>query len=149
MIFRYLLVPIFLILVTSCSMLTLSPAKFGWPVESVVRVKDDGTFKEDRYAVSFNTKPLFFEETADSNAYLDRELRIIRNDDGNYFITSKGFKNVYVFKPSDGSLSMKSKIFISEFGLQKPYFNQRPPYIELIDGNKKLYLDNNGIAKEQ
>ncbi len=146
---RYLPVPLFLILITSCSMLTLAPAKFGWPVESVVRVKDDGTFKEDRYAVSFNTKPLFFEETADSNAYLDRELRIIRNDDGYYFITSKGFKNVYVFQQSEGSLSLKSKIFISEFGLQKPYFNQRPPYIELVNGEMNLLLDNNGIEKEQ
>ena len=138
----------FLILITSCSMLTLAPAKFGWPVESVVRVKDDGTFKEDRYSVSFNTKPLFFEEAADSNAYLDRELRIIRNDEGFYFITSKGFKNVYVFQQSDGSLNLKSKIFISEFGLQNPYFNQRTPYIELIDGEMKLYLGNNGIEKE-
>ena len=149
MVSRYLIASAFLILITSCSMLTLAPAKFGWPVESVVRVNDDGTFKEDRYAVSFNTKPLFFEENADSNAYLDRELRIIRNDDGYYFITSKGFKNVYVFQQSDGSLSLKSKIFISEFGLQKPYFNQRPPYIELVDGEMNLLLDNNGIEKEQ
>ena len=149
MIFRLIIVSAFLILITSCSMLTLTPAKFGWPVESVVRVKDDGTFKEDRYSVSFNTKPLFFEESADSNAYLDRELRIIRNDDGYYFITSKGFKNVYVFRQADGSLVMKSKIFISEFGLNKPYFNQRSPYIELIDGEMKLYLGNNGIEKEQ
>jgi hypothetical protein len=149
MMFRYLLVPALIITVTSCAVLTLTPAKFGWPVESVVRVQDNGMLKENRYAVSFNSKPLFFEEAADSNAYLDKELRMIRNDEGYYFITSNGFKNVYVFDASGGSMTLKSKIFISEFGLQKPYLNQRSPYIELVDGEKKLYLDNSGIAKEQ
>jgi hypothetical protein len=149
MILRYLLVLAVIITITSCAVLTLTPAKFGWPVESVVKVKDDGMLKEDRYAISFNSKPLFFEEAADSNAYLDKELRMIRNDEGYYFITSNGFKNVYVFDASGGSMTLKSKIFISEFGLQKPFFNQRSPYIELVDGDKKLYLDNSGIAKEQ
>jgi len=149
MLLRFSLLSFVVIFFSACSSLVLSPAEFGWPVESVVRVQDDGTVFEDRYSITFNSKVLFFEETSDSNAYIEKELRLIRNDGGYYFITTSGFKNVYVFESSEGSMNLKSKIFISEFGLKKPYFNQRTPYIELVDGDKKLYLDNNGIAKEQ
>jgi len=38
-----------------------------------------------------------------------------------------------------------NKIFISEFGLQAPAFNQRNPYIELVDGSNKMNLSNQGI----
>ncbi len=138
-----------LLLITSCSVLTLTPAKFGWSVESVVRVQDNGMLLEDRYKISFNTKALFFEENADSNSYIDKELRLIRNDDGFYFITAPGFKNVYIFGADEGKLKLEEKVLITETGLQKPYLNQRSPYIELVDGERKVYLDNNGIAKEQ
>ncbi len=112
-------------------------------------MQDNGILLEDRYKISFNTKALFFEENADSNSYIDKELRLIRNDDGFYFITAPGFKNVYIFGADEGKLKLEEKVLITETGLQKPYLNQRSPYIELVDGERKVYLDNNGIAKEQ
>mgnify|MGYP005837040751 CR=1 FL=1 len=143
---RILVVLIITLLVsTACSSLKLSPAEFAWPIESVLKINNDGFAKEDRYSFSFNTKSLFMEEMQDSMAYVGKELRIIRNQDGYYFITSKGFKNVYIFETSEGSFSLKEKITINETGLNNPFFNQRTPYIELVDENFKAYLTSEGL----
>jgi hypothetical protein len=40
---------------------------------------------------------------------------------------------------------LNNKIFISEFGLQTPAFNQRNPYIELVDESNKMNLTSKGI----
>lgn len=129
----------------ACSSLTLSPAEFSWPIESVQKIDKDGIVKEDRYSFSFNTKALFAEEMQDSMAYQGKDLRIIRNKDGYYFITSKEFKNVYIFQQAEASLELKEKVLVNENGLNNPYFNQRDPFIELIDGDFKIYLDNDGM----
>ncbi len=136
-------------ILAGCSTLRLAPADFSWPVESVIHVDDNGMAKEDRYALSFNAKPLYFEETGDSLAYLDRDLRVIRDTLGYYYITGNKFKNVYVFTLGDGAFNLYNKIQISETGITDPVFNQRPPYIELIEGNKQFYLSNSGIEKKE
>lgn len=140
---------ILILLTYSCASLVLQPADFSWPVESVLKINDEGLAKEDRYTFSFNIKPLFYEEMQDSLAYLDREVRIIRNTEGFYFITAAGFKNVYVFETSDGALEMENKILVNENGLTNPVFNQRNPLIELIDGQDKYYLTKKGIEEDK
>ncbi len=129
----------------ACSMLTLHPANFAWPIESVLPVSDEGMVLEDRYSIEFNTVSLFFEEFQDSSAYNGNSIRMIRDNGGYYYITASKFKNVYVFRAEDGSFVLHNKIFISEFGIEDPAFNQRTPYIELINGGKKISLTNVGI----
>lgn len=134
-----------LMILTACSTLKLSPAEFGWPIESVLKIDENGFAKEDRYSFTFNTKALFMEEMQDSMAYRGKDLRIIRNNDGYYFITTKGFKNVYIFETAEKSFSLKEKITINEYGLNNPFFNQRSTYIELVDGDFKAYLTSEGL----
>ena len=134
-----------LLLGTACSTLTLQPANFSWPVESLLKVDDRGNVTEDRYSTSFNTIGLYYEEFQDSLAYKGKSLHLIRNNQGNYFITGNEFKNVYVFRTSGGALALEKKIFISEFGLKDPALNQRSPYIELLDGENKINLTSDGI----
>ena len=135
-----------IILITAaCSVLSLQPADFSWPVESALKIDDKGNVTEDRYSTDFNTIGLFFEEFQDSMSYKGKEIRLIRSNWGDYFITGKKFKNVYVFKASEGTLVLENKIFISEFGLNEPAFNQRSPYIELLDGDYKINLTSEGI----
>lgn len=134
-----------ILLTTACSMLTLQPADFSWPVESAIKVDGKGNVTEDRYSTDFNAIGLFYEEFQDSMSYKDKEIRLIRNNWGDYFITGKQFKNVYVFKASKGTLVLEKKIFISEFGLKEPAFNQRLPYIELLDGDYQINLTSEGI----
>jgi hypothetical protein len=67
-----------------------------------------------------NTKPLFFEEMQDSMAYNGKSIRLIRSSEGFYFITTSGFKNVYVFTGAKSSLSLENKLLINEAGFKKP-----------------------------
>jgi hypothetical protein len=129
----------------ACSVLTLQPANFAWPLESVLPVDDNGKISEDRYSLEFNTVGLFFEELQDSLSYKGKEIRLIRDNQGFYFMTANNFKNVYVFKAYEGKLTLENKIYISEFGLQTPAFNQRDPYIELVDGTNKMNLTYKGV----
>ena len=136
---------ILLSLTTACSVLTLQPANFSWPLESILPIDEKGNVIEDRYSLEFNTVGLFYDEFQDSLAYKEKELRLIRDNQGLYFLTAQKFKNVYVFRADEGKLVLNNKIFISEFGLQTPAFNQRNPYIELVDGSNKMNLTSEGI----
>jgi len=146
---RIILVPLF-ISFAACSSLVLKPVDFAWPVESVLHVNDDGFVKEDRHTLHFNVKPLFLEETeGDSTAYLNKDIRVIGDTKGYYFVTAQNFKNVYVFAGTDGELKLYNKIEISEKdGMSNPAFNQRISYIELVDNGKKTLLSNEGIESE-
>ena len=132
-------------LFSACSTLTLSPAEFGWPIESVLKVDDNGTVKADRYSLSFNTRQLFFEETQDSMAYTGKSIRLIRSAEGYYFMTSPGFKNVYVFSVDKNSFTLEKKLEISQTGFTDPVFNQRTPFIELIDEGNTYNLTSEGF----
>ena len=140
-----------LLFLAACSTLTLQPADFSWPVESVLKVDNNGQAQEKRFSFSFNTKELFLKETKDSLGYQDKELRVIRDDKGYYFMVADDFKNVYVFKTDDGTFRLKNEITISDStGIKNPAFNQRSPYIELTyDPNKKINLTNEGIEEEK
>ncbi len=140
-----------LLSLTACSNLILKPADFSWPVENVLNVDNSGKVEIQRYSMSFNTKELFLKETGDSTAFQNKQLRIIRNNKGYYFMTANNFKNVYVFSVKNGEFALNNKIEISDSsGISNPVFNQRPPYIELIYGkNKTLNLTEEGIAKKE
>jgi hypothetical protein len=138
-----------LVIATACSTLKLQQADFAWPVESVISIDENRKVSDERYSISFDTGGLFYEEFEDSSAYVEKEIRILRNINGYYFIIAEKFKNVYVFQMDNGAMALSNKIFISEFGVENPALNQRTPYVELIDGGKSLYLTNNGIDRNK
>lgn len=138
---------VLIVLIAACSTLTLQPVNFAWLLESVLAIDDNGNVNEDRYYINFNTKGLFFEEFQDSSAYKGKDIRMIRDTQGFYYITSSNFKNVYVFTADEGSLRLDNKILISETGIENPAFNQRSPFIELVNGDKKTNLTNEGIME--
>ena len=132
----------------SCSSVVLKPADFLWPIESVLKVDNKGYIEEPRYSIIVKVKTLFFEEFADSNNFTGKEIRMIRDKNGYCYMTGKDFKNVYVFFPVEGGFKLYEKILISEDkGLSNPAFNQKSPYIELIDGKNKYLLQHKGIVR--
>lgn len=134
------------LLLPGCSPLALKPADFGWPVESVLKSDASGMVQENRYQVSFSIKPMVFEEKEDSTDVGGLSVRVIRDQAGYYYITSPGFKHVYVFGTGEGALLLEKKILVSEKGLQSPAFNARPPYIQLLStGEKPRLLSKSGI----
>ena len=73
---------------------------------------------------------------------------LIRDAAGFYYMTAAHFKNVYVFTASDGALVQQSKIVVSEAGLTQPAFNQRSPFVQLINGKDKAKLLNKDGVQE-
>ena len=130
-----------------CNPLTLKPADFGWPVESVLKVDGKGMVQENRYQLTFNVKPMLFEETGDSVNVANTTIHVIRGTLGYYYVTAPKFKNVYVFASAEGALTLETRIMISEKGMNSPAFNARPPYVQLIHGNEKVMLSKSGIRQ--
>ncbi len=136
------------LIAVGCSSVILQPSDFSWPVENVLTVDTNGFITEDRHSFTINVKPLFQEEFEDSTAAIGKELRIIRDQAGCYYITGPGFKNVYKFQLVEGGLKLEDEILISDsLALTFPAFNQHAPNIELLDGAKKYLLNNNGIER--
>ena len=133
------------LLLSSCSTLSLQWVDYSWPVESVLKVSQQNIVEEGRYSISMRVTNLAVEEFQDSTALMGTSLRLIRSEEGFYFVTGPRFKNVYVFTPGASELNMRSKIQVSETGMKSPALNQRTPYIEVVDGKgwkRILTIDN-------
>lgn len=124
----------------ACSSLRIDSVDFGWPVESVLTVTDANMIEEGRYMVTCSVSKLATEEFQDSTALRGAKLRLLRNNEGYYFLTGPRFKNVYVFTPGAGTLALNSRIEVSKMGLKNPALNQRSPYVELLDGDTPVKL---------
>lgn len=141
-------VPAALLMISSCSSLRLDRVDFGWPVESVVTVSSTNTIEDLRYAVHAGVGGLAQEEFQDSTALHGAKLRLLRSCEGYYFLTGPKFHHVYVFSPGPSSLILNRAIPVSEAGLRNPALNQRPPYIELLDGdNFRTLLTSDDIVE--
>jgi hypothetical protein len=134
----------------SCSSVTLQPADFSWPVESILKADGNGIVAESRYAVSFSINDMVkkeFSDAQDNASGAGVTVRVIRDHEGFYYITAPNFKNVYVFQPGDGELKQHRRIEIGEVAMSDPKLNQRDTYIELINGSTSLRMNKDGIME--
>lgn len=137
-----------LLMVIGCSSLTLEPANFAWPIESVITTDDSGNVFIERFTTEFNASNLFRAEFGETTEIANKELRVIRDQLGYYVMTSPGFMNVYVFEVDNGALVQVNKIFISKEGIVNPALNQRPPNIELISNGVSYFIDSKGLKRK-
>ena len=136
------------LIMAGCNTLVLGPGDFSWPVESVIKVDHKGMIQDQRHAFSLDVKKLLFAETQDSVDVAKWSLRIIRDVKGYYYITAAKFKNVYVFEQTEGGLKLAKAILISQTGMESPAMNQRPPFIQLVNGNEQpAVLSKDGIQE--
>jgi len=110
-------------------------------LETVLKPESNGLVSDRGYGMKFNVRPLQFIETGDSTQ-VNTEFRIIRDITGYYFITSAGFKNVYIMKPTANALKLHKQVLVAQGGLERPAFNQRNPMIQLIDGESRSFMLN-------
>lgn len=136
-----------LLTVSSCTFVVLKPVDYSWLVESKLTTDANGFIKGDPRSFQCNMKELFLEEEGPTGLTKleKRTINIIRDRDGYYFMTSHGFKHVYVFESSEAELSLKKKVLITESGMETPYFNYRANGIELNANGKELLLNKSGI----
>ena len=133
--------------IVGCTSLQLQPADFSWAAEEIVEVGPKGMVDAKRYSVAFNITALLAKEfAADSmSAKETKEVRLIRDKAGFYYLTGKKFKNVYVLSQSDGALAVNSTLLISaEKTMDDPKFDQKDTYIELWSGKDKFQLTKGG-----
>ena len=144
---KFILIAVSALILGACSSLKLLQVDFSWPIESVVKVDANGFAADSKFSYSVNVKPLFFEETKDSLNCMNKEVRMIRDVKGYYYVLSPKFKNIYVFESKGGVFQMYDKFLLNKDGLNAPFMNQRAPYIEVVDGNNKFLLNNEGLKK--
>jgi hypothetical protein len=138
---------LFLAVSLSACGLTIEGVHYAWPVESVLNVGADNLVEDGDHGLRFSVARIAEEEFKDTTALRGKQIRLLQSDDGYYFIAAKGFKNVYVMKPRGGELGLKTRIEVSPIGLQDPALNQRPPYVELVDGKSIVNLTSDGIVE--
>jgi hypothetical protein len=134
------------LLLSGCG-LTIEGVHYGWPVESVLTVGPDNRVADGHNGVSFSVAEIAQEEFQDSSALQSKQVRLLRSDEGYYFLTARGFKNVYVFSPGPAKLHVKSRLAVAPNGLLDPALNQRTPYVELVDGTSVKKLTSNDILE--
>ncbi len=130
-----------------CSSLQLQPADFSWAAEEIVEVGAKGMVEAKRYSVAFTVTPLLAKEFAEDSmaAKNTKEIRLIRDKAGFYYLTGKKFKNVYVLAQSEGALAVNNTLVISaEKQMDDPKFDQKDSYIELWNGKEKFQLTKGG-----
>lgn len=148
--------PFLLLIVTllagACSKaLVVRNVDYSQSIETVLTPDETGQVTDVRHGISFNVLALQYEEQRDSSTVNIDKLRLIRNNDGFYFITAQGFKHVYIMEPKRGSFKLKKKVLVSDQGLLSPAFNSRASYIQLLDtATSQVYnLNQKGIYKEE
>lgn len=113
--------------------LVISEVDYSQPIETVLQPDENGVVNDVQHGLSFNVLPLQYAETGDTSSVTTGQVRMIRGKEGYYYITSAGYQNVYVMAPEKGALKLKKKILIKEGGIAQPAFNQRNPYVQLLN----------------
>lgn len=147
-------IPMFLLasvvmLGTACKTFVVENVNYAQQIESVLVPDEDGNVHDVRHGITFNIQPFQQQEFGENDSTEIKEVRLIRNGDGFYFITADQFKNVYVMEPGKGELKLKNKIQVSEERLDAPAFNLRNATVQLIktDTNEILTLNERGIQE--
>lgn len=131
------------------STLELKSVDYSTLIETVMVSDSNGIISDRSYGLRFSVKPIQYLETGDSSR-VNSEFRVIRDLNGYYFITSAGFKHVYIMRPTANAMKLYKQVMVSQGGLQRPAFNQRNPIIQLIDGDSRMYmLNKDGLLKDQ
>lgn len=131
--------------------MVISDVNYSQPIETVLTPDENGIVEDVQHGLSFNILPLQYAETQDTSTVTTRQVRMIRGQEGFYYITAPNYSNVYVMAPEKHKLTLKKKIKISEEGIEEPAFNQRDSYVQLLNRktNQSYMLTEEGIQEKE
>lgn len=137
--------------ITGCGSFVVDKVNYAHQLETVMIPDAEGQVTDQRHGIAFNVTPFAQEEWGEDTEQSINEIRMIRDDEGFYYITSAGFSNVYIMSPEKGKMKLKKKFKVSDSGLSEPAFNYRSDHIELVDlKNKSVqYITLNGVENMQ
>ncbi len=145
---KYLMM-FFLVLGGCKSTFELKSVDYSMLLETVLAPEQNGMVSDRGYGLKFNVRPIQYLETGDSTQ-VNTEYRVIRDVNGYYYITSPGFKNVYIMKPTENAMKLHKQVLVATEGLERPAFNQRNPMIQLIyGGSRSIMLHQDGVVGGQ
>lgn len=148
----FLLLASFMMLATACNKFVVENVNYSQQIESVLVPDENGDVHDVRHGISFNVEPFKAQEFGEEDSTTQiKEIRLIRNAEGYYFITASQFKNVYVMEPGKSELKLKNKIKVSEERLAAPALNLRDATVQLVktDTNEILTLNENGLQENK
>lgn len=124
---------------------------YAQQIESVLAPDENGNVHDIRHGITFNVQPFQKQEFGEDQKTEIKELRLIRNAEGYYFITANQFKHVYVMEPGKAELKLKNKIKVSEERLNAPAFNLRDSVVQLVktDTNEIFTLNEKGLQENK
>lgn len=131
---------------SGCAAVTLKPVDFSWSYESVLTTDANGVARGEPKTIIFDTSELFRAETKQQGSAAGKTVRVIRSDDGYYFVTSAGFAHVYIFEDGERKLTLHKKVLIAKEGMEKPFFNRREMGIQLVANGQTYILNKKGIV---
>ncbi len=141
-----------LLLLAGCKQsMVISDVNYSQPIETVLSPNEEGVVEDVQHGLRFNILPLQYAETGDTSSVSTQEIRMIRGQEGFYYITAAGYSNVYVMSPEKSKLKLQKKIKISEQGIDQPAFNQRETHVQLLNRktNDIYMLTDQGLRKNE
>lgn len=131
--------------------LVISKVDYSQPIESVLTPDEDGMVEDVKQGLKFNILPIQFKETQDTSSVTTSEIRYIRGSKGYYYLTAPTYKNVYMMSSEEGELKVQETFPLKEPGIDKPAFNQREGYVQLVNRTtgERYKLTPEGLTQEQ
>lgn len=123
----------FLLMVGCKQSMVISKVDYAQPIETVVTPDSTGMVEDVQHGLRFSILPIQYMETQDTTSVTTGQLRYIRGKSGLYYMTAPTYQHVYVMTPERGALKLEKRFRISEIGIDKPAFNQRQGYVQLVN----------------
>jgi hypothetical protein len=145
-----LIIIFFSLILFSCSSLKIENVKYGWGGEYFANPDENGLINIPKSSMQFSVLPILNAEKL-SDKPKDFKFRIIRDEEGYFYITANKFIYVWIFKSGEASLVLHDKIKIFDGkALDDPKFNEHKPNIKLfLNDGKEFLLNKDGIIKKE
>ena len=141
-----------LMLLAGCKQsLVISQVDYSRPLETVISPTEGGMIIDKKHGLKFSMMPLQYAETEDTSSVTTKEIRYIRGESGLYYLTAPTYTHVYLMMPAKNEMKVEKRIMISETGIEKPAFNQRDSFIQLVNRTtgETYKLTPEGMTKEE
>ncbi|WP_114984115.1 hypothetical protein [Cyclonatronum proteinivorum] len=125
--------------------MVIQNVNFAHPFEMVMEADAEANVSDTRSGLTFSMDKILEKENISRADFAGTSVHMIRNQDGLYFLTAPGFRHVFILESGEGELKEAETVRIPGERLQNPAFNQRAPFIQLVDGDRTFSLSATGL----
>jgi hypothetical protein len=140
------------VVATGCKQsMVISKVDYSQPIESVLTPDENGMVEDVKHGLKFSILPIQFKETQDTSSVTTSEIRYIRGATGFYYLTAPTYQNVYMMSSEEGELKLENTFPLKEPGIDKPAFNQRDGFVQLVNRTteERYRLTPEGLTQQE